>query len=107
MARFSGVVAYGVPVETSPGVFLDGIVERTYFGDTVKEARNALEGFSVNDDISLTSSVSIVADAYALGHFHQIRYVKLYGVAWRVTNVEVKHPRLILRLGAKHNGVTA
>ncbi len=50
--------------------------------------------------------ISIVADAYARGHFFAIRYVEWAGERWTVTNVEVQAPRLILQLGEVYNGPT-
>ena len=35
MAKFYGVVGYGIPTEVSAGVWDDVIVERSYFGDIV------------------------------------------------------------------------
>jgi hypothetical protein len=48
-----------------------------------------------------------VADAYANEHYFAIRYVEWAGVRWTVQDVEVQHPRLILRLGEVYNGKAA
>ena len=47
-----------------------------------------------------------VADAYANEHFFAMRYVKWAGVLWKVDNVDVESPRLILRLGGVYDGPT-
>lgn len=106
MARFRGVVGYGGTVETSPGVHEEVITERTYSGDVIRDARQLQEREQVLDDISVQNSISIVADDYANGHFHAIRYVDWAGSLWKVTTVEVQRPRLILRLGGIYNGPT-
>ena len=109
MARFFGVVGYGEAVETSPGsgVYVDVIVEHSYYGDVVRAVRNLEVGDDkINEDISVSNSISIIADAYANENFLKIKYVKWSGVLWNVPSVEVRAPRLILSLGSVYNGPT-
>lgn len=106
MAKFYGEIGYGFGAETENGVWEDSITERKYYGDIVRNARKLAEGENLNSDISLQNSVSIVADAYANEHFFAIRYVRWAGTLWKVDNVEVQSPRLILRLGGVYNGPT-
>lgn len=107
MARFFGKVGYGSTVEDSPGVFADDIVEYEYWGDVVRNTRELREADKVNKDLSVQTSISIVADAYANEHFFAIRYVEWAGILWTVSSVEVQSPRLILQLGEVYNGPTA
>jgi len=105
MAKFYGKVGYGpTTVETAPGVWNEVIVEREYVGDILRNTRKLQSGESVNDDLSVDNSISIVADAYANEHFFAIRYVQWAGTRWVVSNVEVQSPRLLLRLGGVYNG---
>ena len=106
MARFHGRVGYGETKETAPGVWVDDIIERSYFGDVVRNARNLREGENLNPDLSVQNSISIVADAYANNHFFAIRYVEWAGALWTVSSVEVQSPRLLLQLGEVYNGPT-
>jgi hypothetical protein len=106
MARFFGRIGYGEPVETAPGVWVDEITERSYFGDVMRNARNLREGENLNMDLSVQNHISIVADAYANDHFFAIRYVEWAGVLWTISSVEVQSPRLLLRLGEVYNGPT-
>jgi hypothetical protein len=108
--KFSGEIGYGTSVETTSGsgVWQDTIVEKHYFGDVIRNTRKLQEtGQKVNDDISVQNSISIVADAYAGENFFAIRYIRWAGALWKVTDVEVQSPRLILRLGSVYNGPTA
>jgi hypothetical protein len=108
MARFFGRVGYATgPTETSPGVWVEGIVEREYYGDILQNIRRLQEGPSVNPDLDVQNSISVVADAYAMDHFFAIRYVVWAGVYWTVTSVEVQSPRLVFRLGEVYNGPKA
>jgi hypothetical protein len=107
MARFFGKIGYGETEESAPGVHTDTIVEKEYYGDVVRNARNFTPGENLNNDLSVQNSISIVADAYANEHFFAIRYVEWAGALWTVTDVEVQRPRLLLRLGEVYNGPTA
>ena len=106
MARFFGRIGYGETVETAPGVWKDEIIERSYYGDVIRNARNLREGENLNMDLSVQNSISILADAYANDHFFAIRYVEWAGTLWTVSTVEVQSPRLLLRLGEVYNGPT-
>lgn len=104
MAKYCGKIGYAVSEETSPGVWEEKIAEREYYGELVKNTRKLASGENLNDNITVANDISIVADAFAMEHFYQIRYVTLYGSKWKVSDVEVKSPRLILRLGGVYNG---
>ena len=104
MAKFYGAVGYGESVKTAPGVFEDVVVERSYYGDVLRNTRQFRDGDTLNNDITVQNSISIVADAYASDHFFAIRYVEWAGTRWTVTDVEVQSPRLLLRLGEVYNG---
>jgi hypothetical protein len=106
MAKFCGEVGYGETVEmpSDSGVWVDDITEKTYFGDIVRNTRKSQEGDSLNNDLSVNNSISIVADAYANENFHAIRYVRWAGTLWTISDVEVQSPRLLLRLGGVYNG---
>jgi hypothetical protein len=106
MARFFGRIGYGESVETAPGVWVDEITERSYYGDVIRNARNLREGENLNPDLSVQNSISIVADAYANDHFFAIRYLEWAGTLWTISSVEVQSPRLLLRLGEVYNGPT-
>lgn len=105
MARYYGVVGFsGGTVETIPGVWDEQIVERPYYGDVTRYTRRLQSGDSVNDDIVVNNVISIVSDPYALQNFHAIRYVEWFDTKWKVTNVEVEYPRLILTIGDEYHG---
>lgn len=104
MARYYGKIGYAVSKETSPGVWKEEIREREYYGELIKNTRKLTSGENLHDDITVANDVSIVADPFAMEHFYQIRYAVLYNVKWKVSEVEVKTPRLILRLGGVYNG---
>lgn len=106
MAKFGGKVGFGVMSETDPGVWVEVITEKTYFGDVVRANRQLQEGERLHDDVKVNNAISIVADAHANAHVFAIRYVEWAGVRWKVSNVEIERPRLILQLGEVYNGPT-
>lgn len=109
MARFYGEVGYGTTVESPPGsgVWKDDITEVSYYGDIVRTSRQLLAGDKVNSDISVSNSISIVADEFANQNILAMRYVRWRNVLWIVSDVDVEAPRLVLRLGGAYNGPTA
>lgn len=109
MARFYGQIGYGEAVESpaDSGIWVDQITEVSYYGDVIRDTRQLETGIGLNDDISVSNSISIVADDEAVNHFHKIRYIRWAGTVWTVTNVEVRSPRLILSLGKVYNGPIA
>ena len=105
MAKFYGEIGYSTDAtETSPGVWEEGIVERKYYGDVLRNTRKMQEDQTVNADLTVNNSISIVADAYARDNFFAMRYIRWAGTLWIVSDVEVQSPRLVLRLGGKYNG---
>ena len=103
MAKWYGVIGYAETVETEPGIWTEEITERPYFGDSIRNTRLLQNSGGINDNINIANQISIVADPYANQNFHAMRYVGFMGNIWKVTNVEVQYPRLILTIGGLYN----
>ena len=103
MAKFCGKVGYVERVETAPGVWEDVVTERTYRGDTVRNKTTWIQTQGLNDDINVSSDISILADAYAYQHFSYIKYVEFMGAKWKVTSASPERPRITLTLGGLYN----
>ena len=103
MARFYGVIGYAENVQTEPGVFTEVITERNYFGDVGRNSRRLESSGGVNDNINISNEIHIVADPYAIQNIYAMRYIEFQGAKWKVTNVEVQYPRLILTVGGLYN----
>ena len=104
MAKFYGAIGYGKSIETSPGVWEDQITERMYSGDLIRNSRRLQSSGNVNDDINISNQISIVADPYANENFHLMKYASFMGTKWKITDIEVQYPRLILTVGGVYNG---
>lgn len=105
MAKFYGEIGYADVVEVRPGVFEEQITERVYSGDLIRNSsRWSTNPDSVNDNLSINSQISILADPFAYKNFHSMKYVKYMDARWKITSVEVQYPRLILAVGGVYNG---
>lgn len=103
MAKFFGKIGYTETEQTSPGVWEEKITEREYFGDLTRNTRRLQSSGNLNDNIVVANEISIVADPFANQNFHAMRYVEFMGTKWKISNVEVQYPRLILTLGDQYN----
>lgn len=109
MAKFYGVVGYAETKDTKktefPGVWDEKVTERTYYGDVLRNTRRRDNANGqLNDNLNVNNLISILADAYAYDHFFAIRYIEWMGARWKVTDVEVQRPRLLLTIGGVYNG---
>lgn len=103
MAKFYGEIGYAETVETAPSVWEEQIIERNYYVDVNRNNRRLQNPGQVNDDVNISNEFSIIADPYANENFHTMRYVKFMGAKWKITNVDVQYPRLILTVGGVYN----
>ena len=106
MTKWYGKVGYSETVETAPGVWTSQDTVREYYGDIKRNtARWAGNSNSTNDNLTVTTQISIVADAFAIEKFHSIKWVEFMGVKWAVDSVDpTQPPRLLLTLGGVYNG---
>lgn len=101
--KFSGIVAYSTQSETTPGVWTNAIEEREYKGDIVRVNRKLQNGSELNDKLTVSNLISVVCDDYAYENFINIHYVIWMGSKFKVNNVELQPPRLLLTLGGVYN----
>jgi hypothetical protein len=106
MGKFYGKIGYADTVENPPdsGVWRSEITERFYYGEIGRSSRRLQTAGQVNDDIVISNEISIVADKFAYDQFHKMKYVEYLGVKWKIANVEIQPPRLILTTGGVYNG---
>lgn len=111
MAKFYGTIGYVEMIEGELGVYVEHSTERSYSGDLIKNYSRYEPSGGVNDNLTVSNKISVIADPYASEHFYAIRYVKFQipklGGIWEVTGAEVQYPRIVLTLGGVYNGDTA
>lgn len=105
MAKWFGKVGYSETVETAPGVWLPQDTVHEYYGD-VKRNNTKWSGNSesTNDNLTVNVQISIVADPFAIEHFSSIKWIEFMGAKWKIVNIELQLPRLLLSLGGVWNG---
>lgn len=103
MAKFCGKIGFGESKEVRLGVWKEEITEKPYSGDVNRNAQKYQQSESTVDNMSINSEISVISDTYLIEHFAFIKYVEYMGVKWKVTNVALQHPRLILTLGGVYN----
>jgi hypothetical protein len=106
MAKFHGLIGFVEYAETSPDVYTEVAVERSYSGDILrKNNRFVSSQQSVNDNLVINNQISIIADPFINSHFPSIRYVVWKDAKWKVTSVDDSNPpKIILTLGEIYNG---
>lgn len=106
MGKFCGKIGFSKTVETSPGVWEEQITEHTCRGDITRCFRKYEQSGQLNDNISLSNELSIIADPIVTFCLESIRYVVYMGAKWKVNSIEVQYPRLILSIGGVYNDRT-
>lgn len=104
MAKFYGLIGYATQKQTSLGVFEEEIVERPYRGDILQNTRRWETTENRNDNLLLSNRLSIIADIFAYENLATIRYIIWHGIKWKVSNIEIVRPRLLLTCGEVYNG---
>lgn len=104
MAKWYGKIGYAELVENDPGDWDEEITERSYSGDLTRIRSMLQNSGGVNDNVNMSNQLSILADPYAYQNIHAMRYAEYMDAKWKITNVEVSYPRLILTLGGVYNG---
>lgn len=106
MSKWFGKIGYAIQKESEPGIWEDEIVERDYYGDLLTDNRKRQSNNNVLDEITLSNTVSIIADPFAYNNCSCMAYAEIMGARWKISEVEVKPPRLNLTIGGVYNGDT-
>ena len=104
MAKWFGKVGYVTTEEKIPGVYTQVPEERRYYGEILTNTSKWSASNKINDDLTVSNRISIIADPFAYQKFRYIKYVEFMDTFWEVTNAEVQYPRIILSLGGAYNG---
>lgn len=105
MNRFYGVVGFSVTKNTAPGVWEPSITERPYKGDIITNTRRYQDSTtSTNDDLLINNKISILSDSFSDKNIGNMLFVEYANTCWKITNVEINYPRIIITLGGVYNG---
>lgn len=105
MAKWSGKIGYIKPIEIEKGLYDELATERMHYGDTISN-RNKIQpsADSPNSNLTLSTSISIIADSFAVENLGYMKYVVVKGVKWGIVSVNDERPRFILTTGGIYNG---
>lgn len=116
MSKFGGKVGFSIEkeitelnddgVEIKTGRIEPDIVEKEVYGEILKFSYGVKNNQypSTNDDLTLSNKFSILGDPFFFENFHLMTYLEWMGTKWKISNVEIQYPRLILSVGEVYNG---
>lgn len=109
--RFYGPVGYGVSREepAGGGVWKKTIREVKLRGEVVRNTRRLDDSDKVNNNVSVGTTISVVAHESLHGDLFAALYILWKGIYWVIEDVQVlpDQPRLLMRLGGVYDGKTA
>ena len=105
MAKFHGFIGFAEQTETSPGVWTEEITEKEYSGDLLQFGRRSQNAGKVNEDMTISNQISIIANAYLNENLYTARYITFMGGKWKIESVSVEYPRMIFTLGGLYHGI--
>lgn len=101
--RYYGKVGFYKTSETEPGDWEEELIVREYSGDVHRNLKRS-GNEKMNDTVTISNSISIVADPFALENYFCARFLEWNGARWRINSVEIKYPRLYFEIGEIYNG---
>lgn len=105
MNKWCGKIGFTYTGEIEPGLWVENEVdERTYYGDVISNRWKRQNSGNVNDDINISNQISILADPYAINHVSSMTWIEFSNEKWKVTDVDVQYPRLLISIGGVWNG---
>lgn len=103
MAKYYGKLGFAIMEETGPSVYEEKIIEKKCRGDVLSNFRKIKRVDKVNSDIEISNKISVLCNPFINTNINNIRYATYMGVKWRVSDIEVLYPKLILTLGEVYN----
>lgn len=104
MAKWSGKIGFSTSVEVEPGYWEEQIIEKQYTGDVIAHSVKRQNSEGVNQNINISSSISIIANPFANKHCSEMTYITYMGAKWKITDITPEFPRLKLTIGDLYNG---
>lgn len=85
------------------GVWKPQLTEKRYFGIIQRDFRKTENSGSVNDNINISNTISILSDQFLNENLINIKYIEFKGHKFKVQNIEVQDPRIVVSLGGLYN----
>lgn len=104
MAKFYGNIGFVKTVEVEADIWDTEETPRPYCGDLIRSQRRWENGESVNENLTISNEISILADDFAMENYGYIKWAEVMGAKWKVNSVTLEYPRINLTLGGVYNG---
>ena len=104
MAKSRIKIGFATTVETCPGIWDEQIQEKIYYADVTRRYVKQNYNTTINANVDISNTLSVVANPEILTNLQSIRYVSWMGQRWSIGSIEVNYPRLILGIGGIWNG---
>ena len=108
MGLFYDIVGFVDTIEepAGSGIWIEKPIEKKYRGEIQRNSKRWENGSTLNPNVNISNTISIVADPYFHNHLNTVRYIKWLGGYWEIVSIDVQYPRLILSIGGVYNGPT-
>lgn len=103
MPKFYGNIGFSKTEEESPGVWVEKLIERKYYFEVLKNTVRWTTTEQLNDNLVINNQFSIIADSFVYENIGVIRYIEFLNSKWKITNIDIQYPRLILTIGGVYN----
>lgn len=104
--KYSGKIGFWIDdIEKRPGAFMSEIVEKKYTGDIIRNYQRWNGSDKLNQNITVSNKISVIADLYLNEHLSSIKYITFMGTKWKAGSIEINYPRITIELGEVYNGV--
>lgn len=105
--KYFGKIGLSITMEVDPinrpSVWEDCIVEKPVTGEILRSTIKNESSENLNTNINISNRIRIIAEPYVLKNLEHIVYATYMGIKWRVSNVDLDAPGLILDLGGPYN----
>lgn len=103
--KFFGKIGFIYQQETEPGIWVTKSEEHDAYGDVLSNVRRWNQSTeTVNDSVTTSNRISVLADRFLCEHMGAMRYVIWNGTTWQIQSIDLERPRAILTLGGVYNG---
>lgn len=104
MAKYCGNIGFAKSADDGHGVWEEVITEKKYYGDVLRNTRRWSGNDKIVEDITISNQFSILADSFAKSNIGAMKYITYLGERWKIENVDVQYPRLVISVGGIYNG---
>lgn len=104
--KWYGKIGYALTEDDDYGVWTPTMTWKQYYGDVQRFSRHVENGQTVNDNLNIGNTISILADPYTLRNIGYMKCIEWMGTLWEISSIDISYPRMVLSIGGVYNGDT-